>query len=74
MNFDDYTTGEVRLEDLEFPTPIYKYRKWITKKHKTALTERKIKMSAPTTFDDKFDCKNRKLVIQIAMIKIKHFN
>lgn len=39
------------------PQIIYKYRKWDDKYQKTILTDRVVYMAAPTSFEDKKDCK-----------------
>jgi uncharacterized short protein YbdD (DUF466 family) len=41
----------------DIPDTLYKYRNWDDEYQKTILTERTVYMAAPTSFEDKKDCK-----------------
>ena len=41
----------------ELPKIIYKYRNWTKKHHKSALINNELYLSAPSDFNDPFDCK-----------------
>ena len=41
----------------ELPKIIYKYRNWTSKHHKSALISNELYLSAPSDFNDPFDCK-----------------
>ena len=47
-----------KLEDIELPEIIYKYRDWNNEFHKRFITKREIFFASPDTFEDKFDCYN----------------
>ena len=41
----------------EAPETLYKYRSWSKTSHKRALTNQELYFSAPSSFEDKLDCK-----------------
>lgn len=45
------------IDSLKFPELIYKYRIWNDNYQKTILSERKVFLAPPTSFEDKKDCK-----------------
>lgn len=47
-----------KLDDLEFPKIIYKYRDWSNKFHQRFITEREVFLASPGTFEDELDCHN----------------
>lgn len=47
-----------KLENIELPEFIYKYRSWNDEFHKRFITHREIFFASPGTFEDKFDCYN----------------
>lgn len=47
-----------KLEDVELPILIYKYRDWSNDFHKRFITNSEIFFASPNTFEDKFDCHN----------------
>jgi len=48
-----------RIEDIEKPNPIYKYRRWSDKNEKRVITNRELFMANPMKFEDEKDCNNR---------------
>jgi len=46
------------ISEIEFPPILYKYRNWNDPYNKTTLTKREFYFAAPSSFEDKFDCKN----------------
>ena len=55
----EHTSTRVgRLEDIpDLPKIVYKYRTWSNEYHRTILTEQKIFLSPPASFEDPLDCK-----------------
>lgn len=45
------------LNQIKYPPIIYKYRCWENPVHKSILTSRQVFMAAPSSFEDKLDCK-----------------
>jgi hypothetical protein len=48
----------VPYDEIEVPEPLYKFREWPKRYHKTILTEQELHLSAPSSFEDPKDCKN----------------
>jgi Protein of unknown function (DUF2971) len=44
-------------DDIDVPTPLYKFREWKDTRHKTILTDRLVYLSPPSGFEDPLDCK-----------------
>ncbi len=51
-------TVQIKYEDLKFPNPIYKYRDWGDKFHKSIIQDLQVYLSPASGFEDPFDCKN----------------
>ena len=47
-----------KLDDVELPLIVYKYRTWHDLFHKRFLTDREIFLASPSTFEDELDCHN----------------
>jgi len=47
-----------KLEDINLPPIIYKYRSWSNKYHKRFLNNREVFLASPKTFEDELDCHN----------------
>lgn len=45
------------LDKIEYPEIVYKYRCWDNPLHQSILTNRQVFMAAPSSFEDKLDCK-----------------
>jgi len=45
------------LDEIEYPEIVYKYRCWDNPVHQSILINRQIFMAAPSSFEDKLDCK-----------------
>lgn len=52
------TITYTKLEDIELPSTVYKYRSWSDKYHKRFLLEREVFLASPKTFEDEFDCQS----------------
>ncbi|MCG8409991.1 MAG: DUF2971 domain-containing protein [Bacteroidales bacterium] len=48
---------QIDFNEIELPDLIFKYRNWSSEYHKTIITERKVFMASPSSFEDKLDCK-----------------
>jgi hypothetical protein len=48
----------IDYKDFKMPETLYKYRSWADKYHQRLITNREVFFAAPTSFEDKFDCKN----------------
>lgn len=46
------------LDDIEFPSVLYKYRDWSDEFHKRFIIEREVFMASARSFKDKLDCYN----------------
>ena len=55
-NESKITVTYAKLEDIELPSIVYKYRSWSDEYHKRFLTEREVFMASPKTFEDELDC------------------
>lgn len=74
------------LDDGDFPEIVYKYRDWNANHHSRFIKNREVYMAAPSSFEDKMDCKipvrydllNEKQTMEFAMklskIRYPHFN
>jgi hypothetical protein len=53
----EITINHGTLDDIEFPTILYKYRDWSNDWNKKFIIEREVYMASPNQFEDKLDCK-----------------
>ncbi|MPT35583.1 MAG: DUF2971 domain-containing protein, partial [Flavobacterium sp.] len=54
----EITVKYCKLEEVELPSIVYKYRSWSDNYHKRFLTEREVFLASPRTFEDELDCYN----------------
>lgn len=50
------TVNYSKLDDIELPPIVYKYRSWSDKYHKRFLSKREVFLASPKTFEDELDC------------------
>ena len=48
---------QTEFDKMALPELIFKYRNWSSEFHETILTERKVFMASPSSFEDELDCK-----------------
>ncbi len=58
MKNPEITIDYAKLEDIDLPEVVYKYRSWSDNYHKRFLTEREVFLASPGTFEDQLDCRN----------------
>ncbi|MFP9118328.1 DUF2971 domain-containing protein [Flavobacterium sp. RNTU_13] len=57
-NKEKINVSLAKLEDIELPPVIYKYRTWTDEYHKRFLNQREVFLASPKTFEDELDCNN----------------